>query len=61
MNARTLASAFQAALERQTAASAAAPAKADQPLIAALARSATVCDQIIQRRIGLATPRPSAA
>jgi hypothetical protein len=62
MTTQTLASAFQDAMNRNTATRPAATSgTCDTILLAALERSATVRDQIIQRRIGISTQAPAKA
>lgn len=56
MNSQTLASAFQAALNRSTFQPANRFADPDALLLIALERSATSRDQIVQRRIGVHLP-----
>lgn len=60
MNTQSLASAFSHALNRSAAARPAdIPDNRDTSLLAALERSATARDQIVQRRIGIATEAPA--
>jgi hypothetical protein len=61
MKPQTLASAFQAALNRNRSQPQSAAALPDLPLLVALERSATGRDQIVQRRIGLIRQAAEAA
>lgn len=62
MNTQSLASAFQNALNRNTPTRLAITSNnSNSMLLVALERSATVRDQIVQRRIGMSTEIPAIA